>query len=254
MSTKRKHRRRKPLTAAELERRKQLHDERVRRKKREKRLFWLKLLIIALLVLLLISINIILAITEHTRAMCVLDTILGLIAATLTDRSRIREILFSWYPERFLFSSTLKKHIPDRSFLIELARTICYYAVGAMLLWHRLYDLCASICVITIVIGYVYLVFDQDDRYTFDKFSKCSDTTMYLIIVGLFGIAYFNAAHEEGEDIPIIAVVIGSIRVTAAYLLFARSDKKIERAFEMLIFSAIDIMTIISLIQFIGIC
>ena len=253
MSTKRRHHRRKPLTVAEQERRKQLHDERVRRKKREKRLFWLKLLIIALLVLLLISISIILAITGHTRAMCVFDTILGLIAATLTDRSGIREILFSWYPERFLFSSTLKKHVPDRSFLIELARTICYYAFGAMLLWNRLYDLCAPICVITIVIGYVYLVFDQNDRYTFDKFSKCSDTMMYLIIVGLFGMAYCHEAHEAELDIPIISVVIGSILVTAAYLLFARSDKKIERAFEMLIFSAIDIMTIIACIQLIGI-
>lgn len=241
------------MTAAEQERRKQLHDERVRRKKREKRLFWLRLLIIALLVLLLISINIILAITGHSRAMCVLDTILGLIAATLTDRSGIREILFSWYPERFLLSSTLKKHIPDRSFLIELARTICYYAVGAMLLWNRLFDFCVPICVITIVIGYVYLIFDQNDRYTFDKFSKCSDTMMYLIIVGLFGLEYSYAAHEAALDIPISAVVIGSILVTAAYLLFARSDKKIERALEMLIFSAIDIMTIIAFIQLIGI-
>lgn len=253
MSTKRRHHRRKPLSAAEQERRKQLHDERVRRKKREKRLFWLKLLIIALLVLLLISINIILAFIGHTRAMCVLDTILGLIAATLTDRSGIREILFSWYPERFLFSSTLKKHIPDRSFLIELARTICYYAVGAMLLWNRLCDFCAPICVITIVIGYVYLIFDQNDRYTFDKFSKCSDTMMYLIIVGLFGLEYSYAVHEAALDIPISAVVIGSILVTAAYLLFARSDKKIERAIETLFFSAIDIISIIAFIQLIWI-
>lgn len=252
MSKKRRHHRRKPLTAAELERRKQLHDERVRRKKREKHFFWLELLVIALLILLLISFNIILAITGHTRATCVFDAILGIIAATLTDRSGIREILFSWYPECFLFSSTLKKHVTDRSFLIELARTICYYAVGAMLLWNRLYDFCAPICVITIVIGYVYLVFDQDDRYTFDKFSKCSDTMMYLIIVGFFGLGY-SAMHEAAPDIPITAVVIGSILVTAAYLLFARSDKKIGRAFEMLIFSAIDIMTIISFIQFIGI-
>lgn len=253
MSTKRRHHRRKPLTAAESERRKQLHDERVRRKKREKRFLRFKFLIISLLVLLLISFNIILAITGHTRAMCVFDTVLGLIAATLTDRSGIREILFSWYPEHFLFSSTLKKHVPDRSFLIELARTICYYAVGAMLLWNRLYDFCAPICVITIVIGYVYLVFDRNDRYTFDKFSKCSDTMMYLIIVGFFGLGYSDAAHEAAPDIPITAVVIGSILVTAAYLLFARSDKKIERAFEMLIFSAIDIMTIIAFIRFIGI-
>ncbi len=208
-------------------------------------------MILAILaVVLLISVSFFLAFSGHTHAMCIYDTVLGLIAATLTDRSGIRELLFAWYPERFPFADFLKKHVPDRSFLIELARTICYYALGAMLLWERLYTVCALVCVIAIVIGYVYLIFDQDDRYTFDKFSKCSDTTMYLIVAGYFGMAYFYGTQP---DVPIVAVAVGSILVTAAYLLFAKSEKKIERAFEMLLFSAIDLITVIAFMKYIRI-
>ena len=246
MRTKRKHRRRRPLTAAEQERRARLRDARAVRKKREKRAFWGKLLLAALLVLLLVISNVLLAVTGHAHAMCVLDTVLGLIAAVLTDRSGIREVLFAWYPDHAPCAAILKKHVPDRSFPIELARTLCYLAMGVMLLWERSYVVCAPVCAAAIVVGYGYVIFDQDDRYTFDKFSKFSETTMYLLLVGLFGIAF---ADEAALGVPLRITVIGSILVTAAYLLFARSDKKLERAVEMLILSGIDIMALIALLQ-----
>lgn len=234
------------MPPAEKERRKRLHDERVRRKKREQRLFWYKIILTVLAVLLLISVSFFLAFSGHIRAMCVYDTVWGLIAVTLTDRSGIRELLFAWYPERFPFAGFLKKHVSDRSFGIELARTLCYYALGAMLLWERLYTACALVCVAAILIGYVYLIFDQDDRYTFDKFSKCSDTPMYLIVAGVLGLANLEGTQL---DIPVIPIAVGSVLVTAAYLLFAKSEKKIERAFEMLFFSALDFIAIVMLVK-----
>ncbi len=69
---------------------------------------------------------------------------------------------------------------------------------------------------------------------------------MYLLLVGLFGIAF---ADEAALGVPLRITVIGSILVTAAYLLFAGSDKKLERAVEMLILSGIDIMALIALLQ-----
>lgn len=69
---------------------------------------------------------------------------------------------------------------------------------------------------------------------------------MYLLLVGLFGIAF---ADEAALGVPLRITVIGSILVTAAYLLFAGSDKKLVRALEMLILSGIDIMALIALLQ-----
>ena len=246
MGSKHRHRRRKRLSSEEAARRQRLREQRAETKRRKKRFLAVKILLGILAGVLVLGFSLYLGISGHEHAMYRYDTVLILIAAVLTDRSGFRELLFMRYPEHFPFADFLKRHISGRRFWMELARTIFYAAICAIALWERLYPFCAPVVVGTIVIGYGYLITDQNDLYTFDKTSAVSDTALYLIFAGLFGIAFFS--RQQGQ-VPSLPVLIGSLLITAAYLLFAKSDKKIPRALELYILSGPDLLTVILILQ-----
>lgn len=244
MSKKRKQHRRKPLSANELERRRKLHDERIKRKKKEKWIFLIKIAVIVVSIIVLFTIGIVIDVLRGNHAMIVYISVVTVIITTITDRSGLRTILFSFYPDKFLFSEYLKKSYPQRSFLMELSRTICYYALCLIIICEKLSALWAVLCIVAMIIGYVYIIFDRNDRYTFDKNSKFSDTSMFLIFAGLVGMG-----SVDQISIPLSVVVCGAFFFTVLYLIFGKNKRKIELAFEVAIFSSMDILTAIALIK-----
>lgn len=245
MSKKRKHRRRKPLPPEVLEQRRILRGERVKRRKKEKRIFWLKIAAIILSIILLFAIGIVTAVLYGDHAALIYCSVVVFIAATVTDRS-VRSIIFSLYPDKFIFSEYLKKSYPQRSFLMELARTVCYYSLCLIVLCEKLSAIWTVMCIASMAVGYVYIIFDRDDKYTFDKNSKYSDTSMFLIFTALFGMA---AANADSTIVPLSAVVCGAAIITTMYILFGKNDKKIELTFETALFSSLDIMAAIAMIK-----
>ena len=137
MSDKKKHKRKRSLSEEEKKRRTELYNERVKRKKRKKRVFYLKILLFIVLVLSLILVAFILGFQVGSHAVKIYIAIILIIFALLSDRSGIRSILLSKYPDKFPFSGFLKSDTQNRSFLMEFART-CFYISTALFL-HKCY-------------------------------------------------------------------------------------------------------------------
>lgn len=247
MSVKKKHKRKRSLSEEEKKRKTELYNERVKRKKREKRVFYLEILLVIVLVLSLILVAFILGFQVGSYAVKIYIAIILIIFALLSDRSGIRSILFSKCPDRFPFSGFLKSDTQNRSFLMELART-CFYISTALFLAQMLFcKIWSVIMIISIAIGFFYVVTDTDNRYTFDKFSKCSDTTMFLIIGPLFQIEIMS---EYSFYAPIMPTLIGTAVLLVLYMLFARNPHKKDLTFEIVIFAPLNIILICFLFSF----
>jgi hypothetical protein len=246
MSDKKKHKRKKPLSEEEKKLRIELHNQRIKFKKHKRRMFYIKILLVFLSILLLITMAFFLGYKSGSNAVHIYIAVILIIFALLSDRSGIRTFLFSKYPNAFPFSESLKKDNPNRSFMMELART-CFYISLALFFSHAPFSkVFAIIMIIAIVIGFYYLITDIDDCYTFDKFSKGSDTTIFLIIGGLFALEMMS---EYSFHVPIEPIVIGTLVLFALYAVFARNPHKGELLFEMLVFAPLDIMLIWFLIS-----
>lgn len=242
-----KYHRRKPLSEYERERRKKLRLERKTRKKREKRIFWLKLLVISIIVVLAYAGMFIIDILFGGRAMMMYLVTAMAVTATLTDRCGIRRFLFSLYPDRFWFAEYLKRSYPERSFPMELTRTVSYYSMCMMIFCWKFIKLWGAILIITMVVGFVYIIFDRDDCYTFDKTSKFSDTTIFLVLSGMLGLGYAS----EVRDIPLAGIAVGTLIVTLMYIIFGENKKKLEQTISVALFSDLDITTAVVMIKLI---
>lgn len=239
MSDKKKHRKKRPLSEEEKKRRTELRDERVRRKKHKKRISYLEILVAFLLALTLIFVAFILGFQVGSYTVKIYIAVVLIIFALLSDRSGIRTFLFRKYPDKFLFSNFLKKETPNRSFFMELARTFFYISFALFLSEAPFCKIWVLIMMITIAIGFFYVITDIDNCYTFDKFSKGSDTTMFLLVSGLFGMA---SESEYSFHATMPPILIGTSVLFVLYLIFARNPHKVKLAFEMLIFVPLSIM------------
>ena len=240
-----KPKKRKQLSAYEIERRHKLREQRKVQLKKEKRLFWIKAVIIAVsFVSFFIGIFLI---DWHFNGdgLIIYLAIVLIVAATFTDRCGIRRMIFYFYPEDFIFGDYLKKSYPQRSFLMELCRTICYYSLALLSLCPKLSAVWAVICVITIAIGYAYVVFDKNDEYTLDKFSKYSDTTTFLILVCIPGCAML----ESLEAVHLFETFFGGVILTVLYLLFGCSKNKARNATLIFFCSQMSISSLIAIIK-----
>lgn len=134
---------------------------------------------------------------------------------------------------------------PHRSFLMELCRTICYYSLGLLVLCPKLFAVWSVICVITIAIGYAYVVFDRNDEYALDKFSKYSDTTTFLILVCIPGCAML----ESLEAVHLFGTFFGGVILTVLYLLFGCSKNKARNVALIFFCSQMSICSLIAIIK-----
>lgn len=246
MSDKKKHHRKRPLSEDEKKRRLELHNERVKRKKHKRRIFFIEVFLAIFLVILLIIVAFLLGFHVGSHAVKVYIAVILIVSALLTDRSGIRSLLFSKYPDRFPCSNYLKKDAPNRSFLMELARTCFYISMALFLAEMSFLKIWSAIMIISIAIGFFYVVTDTDDRYTFDKFSKCSDTTMFLIVGPFFGVEMMS---ERSFHPPIMPALIGTIVLLILYVLFAHNPNKRDLTFEMLVFAPMNIILICFLLS-----
>lgn len=245
MSDKKNYRRRKPLSVDELERRKKLQEERIFRKKREKKLFWCKAAVIVVAVVLWLMGMFLIDSYGGGYAMLVYVAIVGIIVVLMTDRCGLRSTLFKYYPDRFLFAENLKKKDTGRCFFMELARTVCYFSMCLIVLWQSLSAIGAVLCIVSMIIGYFYIITDRNDKYTFDKFSKYSDTAMFLILAGIFGLA----STDEMKSFPWAGVILGAVIITVLYLIFGESKKKVEHTISVAVFSTLDVYAGITFVR-----
>lgn len=240
-----KPKRRKQLSAYEIERRHKLREQRKVQLKKEKRLFWIKAVVIAILFVLFFVGMFMIDWHFDGNGLIIYLAIVLIVAATFTDRCGIRRMIFYYYPERFIFGDYLKKSYPHRSFLMELCRTICYYSLGLLVLCPKLSAVWSVICVITIAIGYAYVVFDRNDEYALDKFSKYSDTTTFLVVACIPGCAML----ESLEVVHLFETFLGGVILTVLYLLFGESKKKTSNAFLIFFCSQMSISSLIAIIR-----
>lgn len=240
-----KPKKRKQLSAYEIERRHKLREQRKIQIKKEKRLFWIKAVVIAILFVLFFVGMFMIDWHFNGDGLIIYLAIVLMVATTFTDRCGIRRMIFYFYPEHFIFGDYLKKSYPHRSFLMELCRTICYYSLGLLALCPKLSAVWSVICVIAITIGYAYVVFDRDDEYALDKFSKYSDTTTFLVVASIPGCVMLKTLEAP----HLLETFFGGAILTILYLLFGYSKKKARNAILIFFCSQMSICSLIAIIR-----
>lgn len=240
-----KHKRHKPLSEYEIQRRHELRVKHELERKKRMRLFWIEAAVL-LIVLLLFFIGIfVVDYYFEENAMITYIAVLIIAFAVITDRSGLRKIIFRYYPENFLFGNYLKKSYPQRAFLMELSRTASYFSLSLIILCKRLSVLWTIINIICVLIGYVFVLTDRDDKYTFNKSSDFSDTTIFLIITGMIGISM----AESLKNIHFAPMMLGGLIADMIYILMGESKHKVENAISIFIFSALNINSAIFMIE-----
>lgn len=240
-----KPRKRKLLSEHEAERRRKLREQRIINRKNEKRLFWIKVLFFTILFLLFFVGMFVIDWNYGGKGLLIYLAVVLIITTTFTDRCGIRRILFQYYPEHFIFGDYLKRRYPERSFLMELSRTFCYYSLALLMLCPRLSVIWIVIYVITTIIGYAYLLFDRNDEYAFDKASKYSDTTTFLVIGCIPGCVLLERLAVKQYFAAFLVAVI----LTASYLLSTKSKRKVSNACLMFVLSLMNIISMIAIIK-----
>lgn len=248
MSRKRNFKRKKPISSDEIERRKNKKAERIERKKQEKKFFWKKCLEKFSIFVFMILISVLIFKYCKTKTIINYYIFIAVIIITVTDKCGLCKIIFKYYPNKFPLSAYLKKDYPERAFGMELSRTLCYYSLCFAVIFPKLMCIWSLVYTATIIIGYNYIISDKHNEYTFDKFSKFSDTPFFLILSGLIGFLWADAnSLNLFSCIP--WVVLGSAIITILYLVFAENKNKAEIAFQTAFFSALNILGIFSLLQ-----
>ena len=181
--SKRKHRRKKPISAEEKERRKQLAQKRNERIIFEKKRNIIEIVIIITAFVLILA-TIILSAVSDIFLIFLLTYII--IFIFMFDKSNIRDFVFRHYPENFPFAEKIKNHNPERAVLMEIASTFSYYVLILIILEHKFKFIWTIIWLICIIIGFYYILTDGSERYSLEKGAEFEDSTLFLFITPIW--------------------------------------------------------------------
>lgn len=197
--SKRKHKRRKPISAEEKERRRQLAEERKERQKLEKKRNIRDAIAITLGII-LFSVILILSAIFNEKLLLIFFIASAVIITLMLDQSGIRSFIFRWYPDRFLFADYLKKHDAERAVPMQSASTIGWYAFMLTLFSRR--SIFSVIWLICIGVGLYYML--TDERYSLEKGAKYECSMLYLLITPIY----------------VLIMVIYNVRITMPFIAF----------------------------------
>lgn len=197
--SKRKHKRRKPISLEEKERRRQLAEERKERQKLEKKRLIAEVIVGTLTGIIFLAIMILSAIFKP-KLLLIFFIASAVILTLLLDQSGIRSLVFCWYPDRFLFADYLKKHDTERAVPMQLASTTGWYMFMLMLFsQHSIFSVIWLIC---IGVGLYYML--TDERYSLEKGAKYECSLLYLLITPIY----------------VLIMVIYNVRITMPFIAF----------------------------------
>ncbi|MCM1133381.1 MAG: hypothetical protein NC340_07905 [Ruminococcus flavefaciens] len=177
--SKRKHGHRKKLTAEEKERRRQLAENRKERQKREKEQMILKFTAVAIIGIIFLAV-IILSVIFKPELLLIFFIVISALAIILFDQSGIRDFLFRWYPDSFIFADDLKSHDPARAVPMQMASTIGWAMFMLMLFIHN--RIFAIIWLICVGVG-LYYMFTREE-YSYD--GEYEGSVLFILITPMF--------------------------------------------------------------------
>lgn len=178
--SKRKHRRKKPISEEEKERRRQLAEKRKERQKREKRQLTAELITGTLIGIIFLGVTILSAIFKPDFLL-IFYVVISALAIFLFDQSGIRSFLFSWYPDSFIFADELKSHDTNRALPMQLASTTGW-TMFMLLLFSR-NRIFTAIWLICVGVG-LYYMFTREE-YSFDD-GEYKGSAGFLLITPTF--------------------------------------------------------------------
>lgn len=197
--SKRKHQRKKQISADEKERRQKLAEKRKERQKREKKRN-IRDAIAFIAGLILLSVVFILCAIFSEKLLIIFFVVISALAILLFDQSGIRSLIFRWYPDRFPFSDELKKHDHERTLPMQLASTTGWCMFIFMLLSrNRIFSVIWLICIIT---GLYYML--TDERYSLEKGAKYECSLLYLLLTPTY----------------VLLMLIYNVRITMPFIAF----------------------------------
>lgn len=160
-----KFRMKKPLSEAELERRKILREKRKERESltsiNSRRRFWRYFF----LIFAVIGIGIASAVFDSGHASYTFVYYIGILifaGIICCDNSGLRTFLFGRLSDNFPFSEELKRPVKGLCRVIESCKTLSYFSVLFYIFSHRLEALWVAIWIICEIVTIVYLIFDKD--------------------------------------------------------------------------------------------
>ncbi|MDE5569708.1 MAG: hypothetical protein K2J47_03580 [Ruminococcus sp.] len=199
--SRRKHKRRKPISAEEKERRRQLAKERKKRQKLEKKRNIRDAIAITLGII-LFSVILILSAIFNEKLLLIFFIASAVILTLLLDQSGIRSLIFRWYPDRFLFADYLKKHDTERAVPMQLANTISWCMFMLIIFEIRYKYIWTIIWLICIGVGLYYML--TTEEYSLEKGAKYECSVLFLLITPTF----------------LLLAVINNVRITIPFIAF----------------------------------
>ena len=181
--SKRKHKRRKPISAEEKERRRQLAEERKERQKLEKKRLTIEVIVITLIIILFFGVLALSAIFSP-KLLLIFFIVSAVILTLLLDQSGIRNLIFRWYPDRFLFADYLKNHDTERAVPMQLANTISWGMFMLIIFEIRYKYIWTIIWLICIGVGLYYML--TTEEYSLEKGAKYECSVLFLLITPTF--------------------------------------------------------------------
>lgn len=177
--SKRKYRRKKPISPEEKERRKLLAQKRNERIMLERKRNIRETVIIVTAFVLILATIILSAVSDIFLIFLLIAIIIFIF---MFDKSGIRDFVFRHYPENFPFAEKIKSHNPDRAVPMELASTFSYYALILMILEYKFEFIWTIIWLICIAIGFYHILTDGSERYSLEKGAEFEDSAMFVLI------------------------------------------------------------------------
>lgn len=199
--SKRKHGKKKRITADEKERRQQLAEKRKERKRLEKKRLAVEVIAVMLIIILFFGL---LALSAIFSPLLLLIFYIAVSAAAilLLDQSGIRSCLFCWYPDRFPFADYLKKHDKGRAVPMQLASTISWcmfmliiFEIGHKYIWTIIWLICIGV-------GLYYMLMTEE--YSLEKGAKYECSAMFLLITPVY----------------LLLQAVRNVRITALFIAF----------------------------------
>lgn len=197
--SKRKHKRKKQISAEEKERRRQLAEERKERQKREKRRNIRDAIAITSGIILFFAVFILLAIFNE-KLLLIFYIVVSALVILLFDQSGIRSFIFRWYPDKFPFAEELKNHDTERAVPMQLASTVNWTMFMLMLFSRN--KIFAIIWLISIGVGLYYML--TTEEYSLEKGAKYECSLLYLLMTPTY----------------VLLMGIYNVRITVPFIAF----------------------------------
>lgn len=216
--SKRKYRRKKPLSEEEKECRRQLAEERNKRIILERKRNIREIVIIITAFVLILAVIILSAVSDIFLILLLAAVIIFIF---LFDKSGIRDFVFKHYPDSFPFAEKIKSHNPERAVLMELASTFSYYSLILILLEHKFSFVWTIIWLVCIITGFYYILTDGSEKYSLEKGAEFEDSAMFLFITP----AFVFLQSIINIRINYVMILFTAVCCTAVTFIYAVSHK-----------------------------